>query len=68
MLLDERGRLVFMMVGTGSKMFGSGRRGSFENVYTIVYLVSCLRGVILISSESQATRIKEGKDSSIEWD
>lgn len=53
MLLDERGRLVFVVAGTGSEMFDSGRRGSFENVYTIVYLVSCLCGVILISSEPQ---------------
>lgn len=48
MLLDERGNLVFVAVGTGSKMFGNGRRGSFDKVSTVVY--PC--GVIPIGSES----------------
>lgn len=51
MLLDERGNLVFMAVGTGSEMFSSGRRGSFERVYTVVYVVSCPCRVIPIRTE-----------------
>lgn len=45
MLLDERGNLVFVVVGTGSERSGSGRKGSFEKVYKIVYVVSYPCGV-----------------------
>lgn len=48
MLLDERGNLVFTAVGTGSEMFGSGRRGSFDKVCTVFY--PCR--VVAIMSES----------------
>ena len=51
MLLDERGNLVFVAVGTGSEMFGSGRRDSFEKIYTVVYVVSCPCGVVPIRTE-----------------
>lgn len=43
-LLNERGNLTFVAVGTGSKMFGSGK-SSFERAHGISCVASVGRGI-----------------------